>query len=389
MGIEEAARVAEAIGYPVVVRPSYVLGGRAMQIAYDRPSLEAFTHKAMLASPEHPILIDKFLEDAIEIDVDAVSDGETTVIGGIMEHIEEAGIHSGDSACVLPPHTLPAAIIEQIKKNTRALAKELSVVGLLNIQFAVKDERIYVLEVNPRASRTIPFVSKATGVSLAKIATKVMLGRKLKDLGFTTEPEPRHVSVKEAVFPFERFPGVDILLGPEMKSTGEVMGIDGDFGSAFAKSQLAAGQKLPTEGAVFVSVKDADKDRVLPLVRKLHNMGFQILATRGTSCHLDKAGIPNQLVKKIADGRPHAIDYVKNKAIQMVINTASGKRSSEGSGKIRRTVLRYNVPYSTTLAGAWAMVSGIERLKKGTLSIRSLQEFHDPGVQESKKVSQK
>ncbi len=383
LGVEEAAGVAEKIGYPVVVRPSYVLGGRAMQIAYDRPSLEAFTRMAMLASPEHPILIDKFLEDAVEIDVDAISDGETTIIGGIMEHIEEAGIHSGDSACVLPPHTLSAGIIDDIKAQTRALAKELHVIGLLNIQFAVKDERIYVLEVNPRASRTIPFVSKATGVPLAKLATKVMLGRRLRDLGLTREVEPRHVSVKEAVFPFDRFPDVDILLGPEMKSTGEVMGIDQDFGNAFAKSQLAANQKLPAEGAVFVSVKDADKDKVLPVVKKLFSLGFQILATAGTSRHLEKAGIPNKVVKKIAEGRPHAIDYIKNGDIQLVINTASGKKSSEGSGKIRRTVLRYNIPYSTTLAGAWAMLSAIETLKKGALTVRSLQEFHDleTGVQ--------
>ncbi len=387
LGVEEAARVAEHIGYPVVVRPSYVLGGRAMQIAYDRPSLEAFTRQAMLASPDHPILIDKFLEDAIEIDVDALSDGDATIIGGIMEHIEEAGIHSGDSACVLPPHTLSVNIIEQIKRHTRALARELHVVGLINIQYAVKDEKIYVLEVNPRASRTVPFVSKATGVPLAKLATKVMLGRRLKDLGFTREAEPQHVSVKEAVFPFDRFPNVDILLGPEMKSTGEVMGIDEDFGSAFAKSQLAANQKLPIEGAVFVSVKDADKDKVLPVVRKLHGMGFRILATRGTSHHLERASIPNQVVKKIAEGRPDAIDHIKNGAIQMVINTASGRRSSEGSGQIRRTVLRYGIPYSTTLAGAWAMASAIETLKKEGLSVRSLQEYHHAGskIQETVK----
>ncbi len=387
LGVEAAARVAEHIGYPVVVRPSYVLGGRAMQIAYDRPSLETFTRQAMLASPDHPILIDKFLEDAIEIDVDALSDGDATIIGGIMEHIEEAGIHSGDSACVLPPHTLSVNIIEQIKRHTRALARELHVVGLINIQYAVKDEKIYVLEVNPRASRTVPFVSKATGVPLAKLATKVMLGRRLKDLGFTREAEPQHVSVKEAVFPFDRFPNVDILLGPEMKSTGEVMGIDEDFGSAFAKSQLAANQKLPTEGAVFVSVKDADKDKVLPVVRKLHGMGFRILATRGTSHHLERASIPNQVVKKIAEGRPDAIDHIKNGAIQMVINTASGRRSSEGSGQIRRTVLRYGIPYSTTLAGAWAMASAIETLKKEGLSVRSLQEYHHAGskIQETVK----
>ncbi|MBP9021227.1 MAG: carbamoyl-phosphate synthase large subunit [Syntrophobacterales bacterium] len=380
LGVEDAVLVAKEIGYPVVVRPSYVLGGRAMQIAYDRSSLEDFTRKAMLASPGHPILIDRFLEEAVEVDVDALSDGEATVIGGVMEHIEAAGIHSGDSACVLPPHTLSAAIIEQIKKSTRALARELPVVGLLNVQYAVKDGRVYVLEVNPRASRSVPFVSKATGVPLAKIATKVMVGKKLKDLGLTEDPEPRHVSVKEVVLPFDRFPGVDILLGPEMKSTGEVMGIDSDFGCAFAKSQLAAGQNLPTEGSVFVSVRDGDKEKVLPIVGKLHDMGFRVLATQGTSRCLDRAGIPNRAVKKIAEGRPHVIDYIKNGAIQMVINTASGKRSGEGSGKIRRAVLRYSIPYSTTLAGAWAMASGIERLKRGTLSVRSLQEFHNDEI---------
>jgi carbamoyl-phosphate synthase large subunit len=346
-----------------------------MQIAYDRPSLEEFTKRAVIASPDHPVLIDKFLEDAIEIDVDAVSDGKITVVGGIMEHIEEAGVHSGDSACVLPPHTLSRALIEKIKTHTRALSGELGVIGLLNIQFAVKDEEIYVLEVNPRASRTVPFVSKAIGVPLAKLATKVMLGKSLRELGFTCEVEPRHVSVKEAVFPFERFPNADILLGPEMKSTGEVMGIDGDFGRAFAKAQIAAGQRLPVKGSVFVSVRDADKGKATPIVRKLHEMGFSILATRGTSRCLGEAGIPNEPVKKIAEGRPHVIDHIKNGAVQLVINTSSGGRSSGGSCDIRRAVLRYNVPYSTTLAGAWAMVSGIEALNTGTVAVKSIQEY--------------
>ncbi len=374
LSVEEAAEVAARIGYPVMVRPSYVLGGRAMQIAYDRPSLEEFTRVARIASPDHPILIDKFLEDAIEIDVDGISDGKVTLIGGIMEHIEEAGVHSGDSACVLPPHTLSVGLVSRIKEQTRTLARELGVVGLLNIQFAVKDDEVYILEVNPRASRTIPFVSKATGIPLAKLATKVMLGRSLAELGFTREAEPSHVSVKEAVFPFDRFPNVDILLGPEMKSTGEVMGIDRDFGRAFAKSQLAANQKLPVRGNVFVSVKDADKEKVTPIVKQLYRMGFTILATRGTSKHLAGAGIPNQLVKKIAEGRPHIVDHVKNGAIQLVINTASG--NSGGSCEIRRTVLRYSVPYSTTLSGAWAMVSGIEALIEGDLEVRSIQDFH-------------
>jgi len=375
-GVEEAINVAETIGYPVIVRPSYVLGGRAMQIVYDPASLESFTRKARLASPGHPILIDKFLEDAIEIDVDAISDGQTTIIGGIMEHIEEAGIHSGDSACALPPQCLPTFLLEQAKEYTRALARELGVVGLINIQFAIKDEEIFVLEVNPRASRTVPFVSKATGVPLAKLATKVMLGKTLNELGLTREVVPSHISVKEAVFPFNRFAGVDILLGPEMKSTGEVMGIDEDFGRAFAKSQLAAGQHLPTEGAVFVSVRDGDKDGVYPVVRQLYELGFEILATRGTSRYLKDAGIPSRMVKKIAEGRPNVTDHIKNGEVQLVINTPSGKEGAGGSRMIRRAVLGYGLPYATTLAGACAMASAIEAMKTRGLSVRSLQDFH-------------
>jgi len=377
MGVDEAAAVAENIGYPVMVRPSYVLGGRAMKIVYDRPSLEEFTRKGLLASPDHPVLIDKFLEDAVEVDVDAVSDGITTIIGGVMEHIEEAGIHSGDSACVIPPQSLSSSIIEQIKESTKAIAKGLKVVGLLNIQFAVKDGRVFVLEVNPRASRTIPFVSKATGVPLAKLATKVMLGKGLRELGLTHEIVPHHISVKESVFPFNRFPGVDIILGPEMKSTGEVMGIDEGFGRAFAKSQLAAGQLLPTKGTVFVSVKDADKDKVYPVVKQLHEMGFKVLATQGTSQYLKDLGIPNKPVKKIAHGRPHVIDHIKNGDIQLVINTPSGKESAGGSHNIRRAVLRHGLPYATTLSGAAAMASGIAALIKRRLTVKSLQEYHE------------
>jgi len=377
MGVEEAAAVAQNIGYPVMVRPSYVLGGRAMKIVYDRPSLEEFTQKALLASPDHPILIDKFLEDAVEIDVDAISDGERTIIGGVMEHIEEAGIHSGDSACVLPPQSLASRIVEQIKECTMDIARELKVVGLINIQFAVKNGKVFVLEVNPRASRTIPFVSKATGVPLAKFATKVMLGRSLQELGLTHEVVPTHISVKESVFPFNRFPGVDIILGPEMKSTGEVMGIDTGFGRAFAKSQLAAGQHLPTQGAVFVSVKDPDKDKVYPVVKQLHELGFHVLATQGTSQYLRNLGIPNKPVKKIAHGRPHVIDHIKNGDIQLVINTPSGKESAGGSHNIRRAVLRHGLPYATTLSGAAAMASGIAALKKRRLTVKSLQEYHE------------
>ena len=376
LNIHEAASVAEAIGYPVMVRPSYVLGGRAMKIVYDRASLEEFTQRAIVASPDHPILIDKFLEDAVEIDVDAISDGELTVIGGIMEHIEEAGIHSGDSACVLPPQSLTPALVAQIKESTRAIARALKLVGLLNIQFAIKDHTLHVLEVNPRASRTVPFVSKATGVPLAKLATKLMIGKTLEELGFTKEVNPSHISVKEAVFPFNRFPGVDVLLGPEMKSTGEVMGIDDDFGRAFAKAQRAAGQRLPTHGTVFVSVKDADKDKVCPSIKQLYDVGFKVLATRGTSRHLKALGIPNRPVKKIAEGRPHIIDHIKNGDIHLVINTPSGKESAGGSHNIRRAVLRYGLPYATTLSGARAMASGIAALKKRGLTVRSLQDYH-------------
>jgi carbamoyl-phosphate synthase large subunit len=352
-----------------------------MQIVYDQASLENFVHEALRASPDHPILIDQFLADAIEIDVDAISDGQITIIGGIMEHIEEAGVHSGDSACVLPPQGLPPVLLEEIKTQTRALAKELGVVGLMNIQFAIKGDEVYVLEVNPRASRTIPFVSKATGVALAKLATKIMLGRSLEELGFTREVEPAHVSVKEAVFPFDRFPEVDVLLGPEMKSTGEVMGIDTDFGRAFAKSQLAAGQRLPMEGSVFVSVKDADKDELSSFVHQLHDLGFDFLATRGTSHSLQDAHIPNRLVKKIAEGRPNVTDHIKNKEIQLVINTPSGKESAGSSRIIRRTVLRYGLPYATTLAGACAMASGIEAMIKRGLTVRALQDFHEVNEQ--------
>jgi carbamoyl-phosphate synthase large subunit len=376
MTVDEAEEVADSIGYPVVVRPSYVLGGRAMKIVYDRTSLATFARVAFLASPGHPVLLDQFLEDAIEIDVDGISDGETTIIGGIMEHIEEAGVHSGDSACVLPPQGLPEFLLEKIRHQARALARELKVVGLLNIQFAIKDEEIYIIEVNPRASRTIPFVSKATGVPLAKLATKVMTGKTLGELGVTREVVPTHVSVKEAVFPFDRFPGVDVLLGPEMKSTGEVMGIDTDFGRAYAKSQIAAGQNLPTEGTVFVSVKDADKDEVYPIVLQLYENGFNFMATTGTARILDDAGIPNRRVKKIGEGRPDVTDHVKNGEIQLVINTPSGKESAGGSRIIRRTALRYGLPYATTLAGACAMASGIEAMKKKKLFVRALQDFH-------------
>jgi carbamoyl-phosphate synthase large subunit len=374
--VEEALRVAEAIGYPVVVRPSYVLGGRAMEIVYEAEALKTFMAKAVLVSPGHPILIDKFLQEAIEIDVDAVSDGERTLICGIMEHIEEAGIHSGDSACVLPPYTLGAEQIERIKSNTYALAGELGVRGLMNIQYALKDNVLYVLEVNPRASRTIPFVSKATGIPWAKVATRVMLGQSLAAQGLTREVVPGHISVKESVFPFLRFPGVDTLLGPEMKSTGEVMGIDQNFGLAFAKSQLAAGSALPLSGTVFISVKDQDKKMILSTARKLYHLGFKIMATSGTSRFFDQAGLANQAVNKVREGRPHVVDRMKNGEIQLVINTTIGSKSVSESYSIRQTALVHRIPYTTTVAGARATVEAIEALQQKKLSVRSVQEYH-------------
>jgi carbamoyl-phosphate synthase large subunit len=374
--VSGAVKVAHKIGFPVIVRPSYVLGGRAMKIVYDKKSLENFTHLAMLASPGYPVLIDKFLEDAIEVDVDAISDGHITVIGGIMEHIEAAGVHSGDSACVLPPHSLTPSEIDEITSATKAMAKELNVIGLMNVQYAIKDGDLYVLEVNPRASRTVPFVSKATGIPLAKLATKVMVGKTLSDLGFTREVIPSHVSVKEAVMPFDRFPGVDVLLGPEMKSTGEVMGVDTEFGRAYAKSQLGAGQNLPTEGAVFISIQDVDKKSVLPVAKQFREIGFTILATRGTSAFFSENGIENEMVNKVSAGRPHVVDAIMNKKIQFVINTGTGDKTREDGYLIRRAALKYSIPYATTIAGAKAMCRGIGALKEKALTVKPIQEYH-------------
>ena len=373
----DAIRAADRIGYPVVVRPSFVLGGRAMEIVYDRKDLEHYMQTAVQVSPGKPVLIDRFLDSAIEIDVDAISDGHDTVIGGIMEHIEEAGIHSGDSACVLPPVSLSPEIIQEIMDHTRALARELSVVGLMNIQYAVKDGTIYVIEVNPRASRTVPFVSKATGVPLAKMATKVIMGKTLKELGFTREIVPKYVSVKEAVFPFSRFPGVDTILGPEMKSTGEVMGIDRNFGLAFGKSQLAAGQRIPLSGTVFVSVRDADKKEVLTVARGLSELGFRILATKGTSRYLLENGMDNTVVNKVREGRPHIVDMIKNGEVDLVINTTHEKKAISESYSIRRAALTLNVPYTTTLAGAKATVSAIRSMNREELQVRTIQEYHE------------
>jgi carbamoyl-phosphate synthase large subunit len=373
---EEARGVAREIGYPVVVRPSYVLGGRAMEIVYDEETLERYMREAVLASPDRPILIDKFLEEAIEVDVDAISDGERVVIGGIMEHIEEAGIHSGDSACVLPPYTLSDDLMEVVKQNTYALARELRVKGLMNIQYAIRDDRVYILEVNPRASRTIPFVSKATGVPLAKLAAKVMIGRTLEELGFTREIEVSHVSVKEVVFPFNRFPGVDTVLGPEMRSTGEVMGIDHAFGIAFAKAELAAGQVLPRKGKVFISVKNRDKRAIIFIAKKLSDFGFRIVATRGTAKALSQNGIPVDLIWKVHEGRPNVVDAIKNREIDLIINTPSGHRPKKDQVSIRAVAVAYNIPLITTLSGAAASVQGIEALLQEEVRVKSLQEYH-------------
>ena len=376
MTIEGAEKEADRIGYPVIVRPSYVLGGRAMKIVYDQKDLENFAREAIEASPGHPILIDKFLENAVEFDVDAISDGQQTVIGGIMEHIEEAGIHSGDSACVLPPQSVAPEMIAQITAATKAMAAELAVIGLMNVQYAVKDNALYVIEVNPRASRTIPFVSKATGVPLAKLATKVMLGQTLSDLGLTEEIVPTHVSVKEAVLPFDRFPGVVTLLGPEMKSTGEVMGIDRNFGAAYAKAQLGAGHKLVTDGGVFISVRDRDKAAVLPVARQFDEIGYRIFATSGTGTFLESHGIRAGIVKKVSLGRPNVIDAIKNGKIQLVINSGSGGETVRDGFEIRRAAIKYSIPYATTMAGALAMSRGIASMAREELGVKTVQEYH-------------
>ncbi|MDZ4342368.1 MAG: carbamoyl-phosphate synthase large subunit, partial [Candidatus Binatia bacterium] len=372
---DEAFQIAGKLGYPVLVRPSYVLGGRAMQIVYDDDALKNYMTHAVAASPEHPVLIDKFLDDAIEVDVDALSDGEDVVIGGIMEHIERAGVHSGDSACSLPPKSIRPDIQDEIRQQTIVLAKALNVRGLMNVQFAVQETNVFVLEVNPRASRTVPFVSKAIGVPLAKIAARIMVGRKLKDLGLTREIVPKHVSVKEAVFPFNKFPGVDTILGPEMKSTGEVMGIDSYFGLAYAKAQLSSGMRLPKTGRVFISVRDDDKMAATVIAERLYRIGFEIVATRGTARYFEERKIPTEVVKKIQEGSPHIGDRIKNGDIAVVINTPEDARSQADSYAIRRQALDYQVPYFTTMAGADAAAEGIEYLKQGEFEVKPLQEY--------------
>ncbi|HRA98129.1 MAG TPA: ATP-grasp domain-containing protein, partial [Nitrospira sp.] len=374
--VDEALKIAANITYPVMVRPSYVLGGRSMQIVYDEAGLLHYMNTAVKASTQHPVLIDKYLRDAIEIDADAISDGTTVVVAGIMEHIEEAGVHSGDSACSLPPYTLDATIIEEIRRQMTALALELGVIGLMNAQFAVKDQTIYVLEVNPRGSRTVPFVSKAIGVPLAKLAMKVMVGKSLQQLNFTTAPTPTHLSVKEAVFPFTKFAGVDVLLGPEMKSTGEVMGIDSDFGWAFAKSQAGAGAILPTSGTAFISVKGEDRSLASDVARRLVELGFRITATSGTALYLSEQGMRVDVVNKVQEGRPHIVDHIKNGEIALVVNTVRTASGQTDSLSIRREALHKGVPYYTTMRGALAAVMGIEALLKKGLAIRALQEYH-------------
>ena len=375
--LEEALAITAKIGYPSLVRPSFVLGGRAMQIVYSDAELTHYMKNAVEATPDRPVLVDRFLEDATEVDVDCISDGETTVIGAIMEHIEEAGIHSGDSACVIPPFSLTPAMQDRIRDAAKKLAKALNVRGLMNMQLAVKGDDLYVIEVNPRASRTAPFVSKAIGVPLPKLAAKIMAGKTLKELGFTEEVIPKHHSVKEAVFPFSKFTGVDIILGPEMKSTGEVMGIDYDLGMAFAKSQMAAGGTLPTKGNVFISVKETDRPNVVRIAKGYADLGFTLYATSGTGSVISEAGIPVNILPKLASGqRPNVIDLMKNKDMALVINTPSGKNPREDEVKIRTAAMQNRIPIMTTLRGADAALRAIKSLQGSEVQVRALQEYH-------------
>ncbi|MEE8147629.1 MAG: hypothetical protein V3T24_08500, partial [Longimicrobiales bacterium] len=371
---EQALTVAEDVGYPVLVRPSYVLGGRAMEIVYDAPSLKNYFERAARASPDHPVLIDRFIEDAFEADVDALSDGTDVVIGGIMQHIEDAGVHSGDSACVLPPYALGAAELEEIREKTRRFALELGVVGLLNVQYAIREGVVYVLEVNPRASRTVPFVSKATGVPLARVAARLMAGEKLADMNIPDEPPVAGVAVKESVFPFSRFE-VDILLGPEMRSTGEVMGFDDSFGMAIAKAQAASYNLLPVKGGVLiVTVNDRDKPTVTPILRRLHDMGFEIRATKGTYEHLTRLGIPATRVFKVGEGRPDIVDQIVSGEVAMLINTPMGKKSQNNDYAMRRSAITHNIPYFTTMSATSAACDALIALRSRTYQVRTLQE---------------
>jgi carbamoyl-phosphate synthase large subunit len=372
--VDTAVSLASEIGYPLVVRPSYVLGGRAMEIVYNEDELQRYMLNAVKVSNESPVLLDRFLDDAIEVDVDAICDGKDVLIGGIMEHIEQAGVHSGDSACALPPYSLSQATQDQLREQVRQMALELGVKGLMNTQFAIKGEQIYILEVNPRASRTVPYVSKSIGEPLAKIAARVMAGRSLVDQGVTKEVIPSYYSVKEAVFPFIKFQGVDPILGPEMKSTGEVMGVGRTFGEAFAKSQLAASVVLPTGGKAFISVREADKVAVIQIAKDLSSLGFALLATRGTQRVLEEAGVSCEPVNKVAEGQPHIVDMIKNDEIDLIVNTTEGRQSVADSREIRRAALQHQVNYTTTLAAARATVQALNSEDVG--SVNRLQSLH-------------
>nr|MCH9764409.1 carbamoyl-phosphate synthase large subunit [Alphaproteobacteria bacterium] len=379
----EARAIADRIGYPIVIRPSYVLGGRAMEIVHDGVEIDRYIKKLsetldrpseLVVSKQRPLLIDRYLTDAVEVDVDCLCDGKDTFVAGIMEHIEEAGIHSGDSACSLPPYSLGESVIGELERQSRELALALGVVGLMNVQFAIKDGDVFILEVNPRASRTVPFVAKVIGKPIAAIAAKVMAGAKLAEFDLTSAKSD-HIAVKEAVFPFARFPGVDTILGPEMRSTGEVMGIDRDFAMAFGKSQLGASQSLPMAGTVFVSVKDRDKDRVVGPLKELAEMGFKVIATRGTKRHLEANGVPCDAINKVAEGRPHIVDVIKNGDVSLVFNTTEGIKALQDSKDIRRTALLHHIPYYTTVAGAAAVTQAIRALKADELQVASLQAY--------------
>ncbi len=381
----DALKAADEIGYPLVVRPSYVLGGRAMEIVHEQRDLERYMREAVKVSNDSPVLLDRFLNDAIEVDVDALADGTDVVIGGIMEHIEQAGVHSGDSACSLPPYSLSKAVQDEMRRQTVAMAKALDVCGLMNVQFAIQNGTVFVLEVNPRASRTVPYVSKATGRPLAKIAARCMVGQSLAAQGVTGEIAPPYFSVKEAVFPFIKFPGVDTILGPEMKSTGEVMGVGETFAEAFVKSQLAAGVKLPTSGKVFVSLKNSDKPRAIELARLLVELGFALVATRGTAAALAEAGVPVTAVNKVAEGRPHIVDMMKNDEIALVFNTVEEKRSAiHDSYVIRREALHDQIPTYTTLAGARAAALGMQGMRE--LVPYAMQALHQRLQNEDKRA---
>ncbi|MEX1060043.1 MAG: carbamoyl-phosphate synthase large subunit, partial [Methyloceanibacter sp.] len=379
---EKAKAIAAELGFPLVIRPSYVLGGRAMEIVHDDGQLARYIAEAVVVSGKSPVLLDSYLRDAIEVDVDAIADGKDVFICGVMEHIEEAGVHSGDSACSLPPHSLKADIVADMERQTVELARALNVVGLMNVQFAIQNDAIYILEVNPRASRTVPFVAKVIGLPVAGIAAEVMAGKPLASFGLK-RPQLDHIAVKEAVFPFARFPGVDPVLGPEMRSTGEVMGIDRDYAIAFAKSQLGGGSKLPLSGTVFVSVKDSDKDKVVAPIRELAEMGFRIIATRGTKRHLDGHGIPSERVNKVLEGRPHIVDAITNGEIDIVFNTTEGAKALADSFSIRRSALLYHIPYYTTLAGALAVTEAIKALREGGLTVAPLQSYVGQRAKES------